>query len=59
MSDIDEFCQQLHPYHDGLSSQRVLAATNELILTNPKLKAKPLNLIRNFKMRKKLNYWRW
>lgn len=59
MSDIDEFCQQLHPYQDGLSSQRVLAATNELILTNPKLKAKPLNFIRNLKMRKKLNYWHW
>lgn len=59
MTEIEAFCQQLHPYHDGLSSQRVLAAANELILTNPKLKAKPLNLIRNFKMRKKLNYWRW
>ena len=59
MAEINAFCQQLHPYQDGLSSQRVLAATNELILTNPKLKAKPLNLIRNLKMRNKLNYWRW
>ncbi|WP_392344161.1 CDP-glycerol glycerophosphotransferase family protein [Pseudoalteromonas prydzensis] len=59
MTEIEAFCQQLHPYQDGLSSQRVLAATNELILTNPKLKAKPLNFIRNLKMRKKLNYWHW
>lgn len=59
MDDIESFCQQLHPYQDGLSSQRVLAACNELVLTDPKLKPKPLNLIRNLKMRKKLNYWRW
>lgn len=59
MTEIEDFCQQLHPYQDGLSSQRVLAATNELILTDPKLKAKPLNFIRNLKMRKKLNYWHW
>lgn len=59
MANIEQFCQQLHPYQDGLSSQRVLAASNELLLNNPPLKPKPLNLIRNFKMRKKLSYWHW
>ncbi|MGO2010650.1 MAG: CDP-glycerol glycerophosphotransferase family protein [Pseudoalteromonas sp.] len=59
MSKIEQFCQQLHPYQDGLSSRRVLAASNELLFNNLPLKPKPLNLIRNFKMRKKLSYWRW
>ena len=59
MAKIEHFCQQLHPYQDGLSSQRVLAASNELLLSNPALKPKPRNFIRNFKMRRKLNYWRW
>jgi len=59
MAKIEHFCQQLHPYQDGLSSQRVLAASNELLLSNPTLKPKPRNFIRNFKMRRKLNYWRW
>lgn len=59
INNIEEYCQQLHPYADGKSSERVLAATNELLLSNEKLKSKPLNLIRQFKMRKKLNYWGW
>ncbi|MGO2479301.1 MAG: CDP-glycerol glycerophosphotransferase family protein, partial [Pseudoalteromonas sp.] len=59
MTNIEQFCQQLHPYQDGLSSRRVLAASNELLFNNLPLKPKPLNLIRNFKMRKKLSYWRW
>ncbi|PCJ45220.1 MAG: CDP-glycerol--glycerophosphate glycerophosphotransferase [Gammaproteobacteria bacterium] len=48
-----------HPYKDGLSSQRILDAVDELI-ASPVLfeKKKPLNLLRNFKVRSKLNYWR-
>ncbi|MBS3797421.1 CDP-glycerol glycerophosphotransferase family protein [Pseudoalteromonas sp. BDTF-M6] len=60
MKEVEAFCQQLHPYQDGNSSQRVLAATNDLIETDgTELKRKPLNLIRQFKMRKKLGYWRF
>ncbi|WP_105200305.1 MULTISPECIES: CDP-glycerol glycerophosphotransferase family protein [unclassified Pseudoalteromonas] len=60
MANIEAFCQQLHPYQDGQSSVRVLAATNDLIDSDGKeLKRKPLNLLRQFKMRKKLSYWRW
>ena len=60
MANIESFCQQLHPYQDGRSSERVLAATNDLIISDgAELKAKPLNLLRQFKMRKKLAYWRW
>ncbi|MFY8273580.1 CDP-glycerol glycerophosphotransferase family protein [Pseudoalteromonas sp. SSDWG2] len=60
MQEIEAFCEQLHPYQDGCSSERVLAATNDLIDSDGKeLKRKPLNLIRQFKMRKKLGYWRF
>lgn len=58
-SKISNFIQQTHPYTDGDSSSRVLAATEKLINgVNLPLKKKPLNLLRQFKMRKKLNYWK-
>lgn len=50
MSNIKSFNQQLHPYFDGQSSNRVLQATNELIESKRKgLSRKPLNLINNIK----------
>ena len=45
------------PYLDGKSSQRVLAAVKEMLMENWK-DSKPKNIIRNFKIRKKLNYWK-
>ncbi|MFA0082353.1 CDP-glycerol glycerophosphotransferase family protein [Vibrio breoganii] len=57
-SAINDYSKQVHPYQDGKSSARVVVATNELIengLTNKR--RKPLNLIRNFKLRKALKYW--
>ncbi|GAL05774.1 CDP-glycerol: N-acetyl-beta-D-mannosaminyl-1,4-N-acetyl-D-glucosaminyldiphosphoundecaprenyl glycerophosphotransferase [Photobacterium aphoticum] len=58
MEEINEYCNTIHPYSDGLSSQRVLEATNSMIDCGIKhLKAKPLNLLRQFKMRNKLGYW--
>lgn len=60
MEAIANYSEQIHPYHDGLSSQRVLAATNQLITSGRQhLKPKPLNFIREFKMRKKLHHWTW
>lgn len=59
MANIEKYCQELHPYQDGESSKRVLNATNELLQSTEQLKPKPLNLLRQFKLRKKLNYWRW
>ena len=57
-SKVEHFIGDTHPYVDGKSSQRVLAATDELLLgDNVAKKRKPLNLLRRFKMRKKLNYW--
>ncbi|GAA75691.1 CDP-glycerol glycerophosphotransferase family protein [Pseudoalteromonas marina] len=59
MQNIESYCQQLHPYTDGKSSERVVAATNEFLLSDEKLKPKPFNIIRQFKTRKNLNYWKW
>jgi CDP-glycerol glycerophosphotransferase (TagB/SpsB family) len=58
LGHINHYAQDLHPYIDGQSAQRVLAATDTLIQNKRKcLKQKPLNLFRNLKMRKKLSYW--
>lgn len=60
MANIEAFCQQLHPYQDGKSSERVLAATNALIDSPDRGKVrKPYNLLRMFKLRRKLGYWKW
>ena len=59
MQSIERYCQELHPYTDGKSSQRVLIAANEFLHKNEKLKPKPINFFRNLKMRKELNYWGW
>jgi CDP-glycerol glycerophosphotransferase (TagB/SpsB family) len=59
MRKIARFINETHPYSDGKSSERVLAAVDELLVSNIPLKKKPLNLIRNFKLRKKLGYWKF
>lgn len=56
---IQFFIDNTHPYIDGKSSLRVLAAADELLNgENLPKKAKPLNVLRGFKMRKKLKYWK-
>ena len=58
--NVSDYIQQLHPYRDGNSSARVLEAVEQVLqghLTTAK--KKPLNLLRNFKLRKKLNYWKF
>lgn len=60
MDEIDHFIEDTHPYKDGKSSERVLEACDELIAgKNLPRKAKPRNLLRQLKSRKKLNYWRF
>jgi CDP-glycerol glycerophosphotransferase (TagB/SpsB family) len=52
--------EAIYPYTNPNSSKRVLDATENMIYG--KLctrKTKPLNLIRNFKLRKELNYWKF
>jgi hypothetical protein len=56
---IEHFINDTHPYVDGKSSERVLTAVNELLIQgNLAKKLKPVNLLRQLKMRKKLNYWK-
>ena len=60
MADIEKYCQFIHPYDDGQSSKRVLVAANELADQGlDSLSPKPLNMVRQFKMRKKLGYWKF
>ena len=60
MAEIERYCDEIHPYRDGHSSERVLAATDKLIENGiADLKPKPLNLLRHLKMRRKLGYWKW
>lgn len=55
MAEIAKYNAELHPYQDGLSSQRVLSATNELIASKrAQLKRKPLKIIKNLKQLYKL-----
>ncbi|WP_286265027.1 CDP-glycerol glycerophosphotransferase family protein [Thalassotalea atypica] len=58
MNVINRYASAAHPYRDGQSSSRVLEAVDSFLNYNPVSKRKPLNLIRNLKARKSLNYWR-
>ncbi|WP_299809745.1 CDP-glycerol glycerophosphotransferase family protein [uncultured Shewanella sp.] len=59
MAEIERYCGDIHPFRDGLSSERVLAATDKLVENGTDdLKPKPMNLLRHLKMRKKLGYWK-
>lgn len=51
------FTDSLHPWYDGLSSQRVLDAVDRFLLSGQgELKRKPLNILRKWKIRRKLRY---
>lgn len=60
MAEIEQYCDFIHPFRDGLSSERVLDAVDSLIEQGTAdLQPKPANLLRHFKMRKKLGYWKF
>jgi hypothetical protein len=55
---IDEFIKQLHPFYDGKSSKRVVETCISFLHQDKShLKSKPLNLIRKYKIRKRLGYF--
>jgi hypothetical protein len=58
--NIEAGVKEFHPYIDGKSSARVLDAVENMLNGNnlPQRK-KPLNIFRNFKLRRELNYWKW
>jgi len=59
MDEIRKYADQIHPYRDGRSSQRVLLATDRLVQKGTEhLRRKPLNLIRRLKLRHLLGYYR-
>jgi CDP-glycerol glycerophosphotransferase (TagB/SpsB family) len=58
--ELMECVNQYHPYYDGKSSYRVLQIVDEMLKGKYKpKKKKPLNIIRNLKLRKELNYWKF
>jgi CDP-glycerol glycerophosphotransferase (TagB/SpsB family) len=59
MQEIRKYGDYIHPYRDGMSSQRVLQATDDFIANDlGTLKPKPLNILRKIQMRRKLKYYR-
>lgn len=60
VAGIRKLAEQMHPYRDGQSSKRLLdAIVNTLASGKSNKKRLPLNMLRNLKMRKKMNYWRF
>lgn len=58
MSHIDKFIADTHPYFDGESSARVLDAVEQVLSGKFTLQKKPFDFFRQFKIRKKLSYWK-
>lgn len=60
MAAIQNYIDVTHPYSDGNSSRRVINSCIEFLNSDrSNLKRKPLNLIRKFKVRKQLNYFKF
>lgn len=59
IAKMQEYAKLTHPYNDGLSSARILDATDAMLNDKPLAKQKPRNFIRNLKQRYKLGYWGW
>ena len=58
LKNIDVFIDELHPYFDGKSSKRVIETTIDFLHKDKRyLKSKPLNLLRKYKMRKRLKHF--
>lgn len=58
MSEIQKYINTMDPYRDGHNCARILDAVDHF-RTNyqGKLKRKPLNLVRKYKIRKQFRYW--
>ncbi|MGM5469916.1 CDP-glycerol glycerophosphotransferase [Flavobacteriaceae bacterium LMO-SS05] len=58
MNELTLFNKDLHPYLDGRSSERIITTTIDFLHKDKSyLKPKPINLIRKYKIRKRLNYF--
>jgi CDP-glycerol glycerophosphotransferase (TagB/SpsB family) len=58
MKHIENFVNETHPHSDGKSSSRVLDAVDEVLSGKLTLGRKPFDFFRQFKMRKRLKYWK-
>src|SRR3546814_6532955 len=58
MAAVKAFADQLHPYRDGRSSERVLEAIDAFIAQGGRnRRRKPMNLWRKLKIRRRIGYW--
>ncbi len=58
MQAINDYARLLHPWRDGQSSARVLDAIDDFIARGARnRRAKPLNLWRKLKIRRRIGYW--
>lgn len=58
MNNIGNFIKKTHPYKDSNSANRVIKAIDFAVKNKSELSNKPIDIIRQFKQRKKLNYWK-
>ncbi len=59
MDAIAQFGAEIHPARDGKSAERILDAIDNFINKGGKnKKSKPWNLLRKFKLRRQMDYWR-
>ncbi|WP_240432741.1 CDP-glycerol glycerophosphotransferase family protein [Vibrio halioticoli] len=56
---IGDYANHIHPFNDGQSSARVIHKVNEMLDCGAKRPPKPLNILRQLKLRKKLKYFNW
>jgi len=55
---IRRFGEKIHPFRDGRSSARVIDTVESILEHGLKVgRRKPLNVIRELKMRSQLNFW--
>lgn len=59
MKAIEQFGAEIHPMRDGKSAERILNAIDTFLTRGGKnKKSKPWNLLRKFKLRRQMNYWK-
>lgn len=59
MKEVESFTQYHEPHRDGNNCSRILDAVDDFVTNHQAaIKAKPANLLRKFKLRKKLGYWK-
>lgn len=59
MANIQRFIDNTHPYQDGKSSERLLDAIEEKLSDKTSMKKIKGDFLRQLKMRKQLNYWKF